>query len=94
MYARFALFVTGTSMRALIKEGLAMRKAQDLTWAQLALAANAPMLTRATMVEGNHDVGIMPTGVGLGVMDAAPPVAEILESILDEATAVLDGLGA
>ena len=84
--------LTGTSLRALVKEGLAMRKAQDLTWAQLALAANAPMLTRATMVEGNHDVGIMPTGVGLGVIDSAPPVAEILEEIIAEASSVLDRL--
>ncbi|MCB0978964.1 MAG: nitronate monooxygenase, partial [Acidimicrobiales bacterium] len=35
---------TGTPLRDLVKEGLAMRKSQDLTWAQLAMAANAPML--------------------------------------------------
>ena len=29
-----------------------MRRNQDLTWAQLALAANAPMLIKATMVDG------------------------------------------
>ena len=86
--------LTGTPVRALVREGLAMRKSQDLTWAQLALAANAPMLTRATMVDGNTDVGIMPTGVGLGVIASAPPAAEIVSGIVDEASAVLDGLGA
>ena len=34
-------------------EGLAMRKHQDLTWSQLAMAANAPMLIKAAMVDGN-----------------------------------------
>lgn len=85
--------LTGTPMRALLKEGLAMRKSQDLTWAQLALAANAPMLTRATMVEGNTDVGIMPTGVGLGVIGDAPSVAEIVAGIIEEATVTLEALG-
>lgn len=83
--------LTGTPLRALVKEGLAMKKAQDLTWSQLALAANAPMLTRATMVEGRHEIGIMPTGVGLGVIDAAPPVADIISSIVAQASAVLHG---
>lgn len=84
--------LTGTPLRSLVKEGLAMRKSQGLTWAQLALAANAPMLTRATMVDGNRDVGIMPTGVGLGVIDSAPTVGEIIDSIVAEATEVLQRL--
>ena len=81
--------LTGTPLSELLKEGMAMKKSQDLTWSQLALAANAPMLTRATMVDGNHEVGIMPTGVGLGVIDVGPPVASILSNIIDEATATL-----
>lgn len=85
--------LTGTSFPALIKEGLAMKKSQDLTWAQLALAANAPMLTKATMEDGNHEVGIMPTGVGLGVIDGAPAVADIVADIMAEATATLDRMG-
>src|SRR3954453_8893132 len=39
--------LTGTSLRDLLREGLAMRKSQDLTWSQVALAANAPMLIKA-----------------------------------------------
>ena len=31
-----------------------------------------PMLTKATMVDGNTEIGIMPTGVGLGVITSAP----------------------
>lgn len=84
--------LTGTSLPALLKEGMAMKKNQDLTWAQLALAANAPMLTKATMVDGEHEVGIMPTGVGLGVIDSAPTVAQILDEIMTQAVATLDRL--
>lgn len=84
---------TGTSLRDLVKEGLAMRKNQDLTWSQLALAANAPMLIKATMVDGKPDVGILPTGQVTGVIDELPTVAEVIAEILHEATATLDRLG-
>lgn len=82
--------LTGTSLPALVKEGLAMRKSQDLTWSQLALAANAPMLTKATMVDGKIDVGILPTGQGLGVLDDAPAAADVINAIVAEAVDALD----
>lgn len=84
--------LTGTPMRDLLKEGLAMKKNQDLTWAQLALAANAPMLTKATMVDGHPEVGIMPTGMGLGMIDRAQPVAEIIDTMLRDAQRCMDRL--
>ena len=43
--------------RDLVREGLAMRKSQDLTWAQLAMAANAPMLIKAALVDGQRRGG-------------------------------------
>ncbi len=83
---------TGTSLRDLVKEGLAMRKNQDLSLAQLALAANAPMLIKATMVDGKPDVGILPTGQVTGVIDALPMVVEVLADIMSEAEATLGRL--
>lgn len=83
---------TGTSLRALVQEGLAMRRNQDLTWSQLALAANAPMLIKATMVDGKPDVGVLPTGQVTGVIDELPSVAEVIDEITREATATLDRL--
>lgn len=83
---------TGTSLRDLVKEGLAMRRNQDLTWAQLALAANAPMLIRASMVDGKPDVGVLPTGQVTGVIDELPSVAEVIDEIVREAEAILDRL--
>jgi NAD(P)H-dependent flavin oxidoreductase YrpB (nitropropane dioxygenase family) len=83
---------TGTSLRALLQEGLAMRKHQDLTWSQLAMAANAPMLIKATMVDGKPEVGILPTGQVVGVVDELPTVAALLERITDEARTTLKEL--
>lgn len=86
--------LTGTSYRDLLSEGLAMKKSQDLTWSQLAMAANAPMLIKASMVDGNTEVGILPTGQGLGVIEDLPSVAELLERIRTEAEEALERLGA
>jgi hypothetical protein len=83
---------TNTSFSDLFKEAIAMKKNQSMTWAQVALAANAPMLTKATMVDGNYEIGIMPTGVGLGVIESAPTVAEIVEEIMTEASQCLRDL--
>jgi NAD(P)H-dependent flavin oxidoreductase YrpB (nitropropane dioxygenase family) len=81
--------LTGTSVGDLAREGLAMRKSQDLTLAQLAMAANAPMLTRAAMVEGRLDAGILPTGQNVGVIDELPTVAELIARIMEQADATL-----
>ncbi|MEM9520267.1 MAG: nitronate monooxygenase [Actinomycetota bacterium] len=84
--------LTGTSMRDLLREGLAMKKNQDLSWAQLAMAANAPMLTKATMVDGEIDVGILPTGQCVGVVDDLPSCDELIQRIVAEAGEAMDRL--
>ena len=76
------------------EEGLAMKKSQDLSWAQVAMAANAPMLTKAALVDGNLDAGVLPTGQVVGVIDALPTVASIIETIVHEAERTLTRLGA
>ena len=88
---------TGTPLEALVREGLAMRKSQGLSWAQLAMAANAPMLIKAALVDGDPSVGVLPTGQVTGVIDELPPVAELIEAIVAEARATLarlEGRGA
>ncbi|MXW96422.1 MAG: hypothetical protein F4110_13260 [Acidimicrobiaceae bacterium] len=64
---------TGISMAAMLREGLAMRRGQDLTWRQMAMAANAPMLTRATMVDGDTDAGVLPTASAWACWTTCPP---------------------
>jgi NAD(P)H-dependent flavin oxidoreductase YrpB (nitropropane dioxygenase family) len=88
--------LTGTSRRDLLREGLAMRRNQDLPWSQLALAANAPMLTKAALVDGHVEAGILPTGQVAGLVDGEvaglPTVADLLESIVSQASATLTRL--
>jgi NAD(P)H-dependent flavin oxidoreductase YrpB (nitropropane dioxygenase family) len=86
--------VTGTKFSDLVQEGLAMKRNQELTWAQLAMAANAPMLTKASMVDGKVEAGILPTGQVTGVIDELPSVEQLLGRIIEEATDTLVRLGA
>jgi NAD(P)H-dependent flavin oxidoreductase YrpB (nitropropane dioxygenase family) len=84
--------LAGTSWRALLAEGLAMRRSHDLPWSQVLMAANTPMLLRAAMVEGNPDLGVMSSGQVVGLLDDLPSVAEIIDRIVGEATRTLEGL--
>jgi NAD(P)H-dependent flavin oxidoreductase YrpB (nitropropane dioxygenase family) len=86
--------VTGTSLPELLEEGMAMKQNQELTWSQLAMAANAPMLTKASMVDGRVEAGILPTGQIAGVIDEIPTVSELLQRIMAEAEQALERLGA
>lgn len=82
---------TGASMRSLLREGRAMKSGNELTWAQVVMAANAPVMTKAALVEGRTDVGVLPTGQVVGVLESLPTVAEIVDGIMAEANAVLRG---
>ena len=81
---------TGTSLLALLREGRAMKEGNDLTWPQVVMAANAPIMTKAALVDGRTDVGVLPTGQVVGLIDTWPTVAEIIGAIMDEADAVLN----
>ena len=76
----------------LLKEGQSMRKERELSLAQLSMAANAPMLTRAALVEGHLDAGILPTGQVAGLLDELPTVAELINRIMLEANEALERL--
>ena len=84
--------LTGTPMRDLLAEGIRMKRSGSLTWGQVAMAANAPMLTRATMVDGHPEVGILPTGQGVGSIHELPSCAELIGRTVAEAGAALDRL--
>jgi len=81
--------LSGTSWRDLLREGRAMRRAQDLSWSQVVMAANTPMLLKAAMVDGRPDLGVMSSGQVVGVLDDLPSVAELVDRIVEEAEATL-----
>jgi NAD(P)H-dependent flavin oxidoreductase YrpB (nitropropane dioxygenase family) len=78
-------------MRSLLREGRAMKHGNELTWAQVVMAANAPVMTKAALVEGRTDVGVLPTGQVVGLLESLPPVADVVDGIMREANAVLRG---
>jgi len=78
----------------LIRDGLAMKHGKDLTWSQVLLAANTPMLLRASMVEGRTDLGVMASGQVAGLIEDLPSCAELVERVMTEAGAALGGLPA
>ncbi|MEU5216889.1 nitronate monooxygenase [Streptomyces sp. NPDC020807] len=83
---------SGMSWSAMVRDGLAMKHGKDLTWSQILLAANTPMLLKASMVEGRTDLGIMASGQVAGVIDDLPSCAELVDRLMAEARATLDGL--
>ncbi|NEE20600.1 nitronate monooxygenase [Streptomyces sp. SID7499] len=83
---------SGMTWAALVRDGLAMKHGRELTWSQVLLAANTPMLLRAAMVDGRTDVGVMACGQVGGLIDDLPSCAELVDRIMAEAHAVLGKL--
>lgn len=81
--------ISGLSWPAMIREGLAMRHGKDLSWSQVLLAANTPMLLKASMVEGRTDLGVMASGQVAGVIEDLPSCEELVARIMSEAAHVL-----
>ncbi|MGC0341535.1 NAD(P)H-dependent flavin oxidoreductase [Streptomyces sp. SLBN-8D4] len=86
--------LSGLTWRQLVRDGLAMKHGKDLTWSQVLLAANTPMLLKSAMVDGRTDLGVMASGQVAGVIDDLPSCAELVERIMKEAEEVLQGLTA
>jgi len=84
--------LSGQGWRSIASEGVAMRRSQELSWSQVVMAANTPMLLKAAMVDGRPDLGVMSTGQVVGLIDDLPSCAELIERIMREAAAVLDRL--
>jgi NAD(P)H-dependent flavin oxidoreductase YrpB (nitropropane dioxygenase family) len=75
--------------RSMITDGLAMRHGKELTWSQVVMAANTPMLLKAGLVEGNTEAGVLASGQVAGILDDLPSCAELIESIVRDAIAHL-----
>jgi NAD(P)H-dependent flavin oxidoreductase YrpB (nitropropane dioxygenase family) len=82
----------GLTWRAMVREGAAMRKTQELSWSQVLMAGNTPMLLRAAMVDGRVDLGVMASGQVVGMIEDLPSCAALIERIMAEAGKVLTEL--
>ncbi|MGW3102106.1 NAD(P)H-dependent flavin oxidoreductase [Streptomyces sp. NPDC001100] len=81
--------LSGLTWRRMIRDGLAMKHGKELTWSQVLLAANTPMLLKASMVDGRTDLGVMASGQVAGVIDDLPSCAELVARVMKEAEEVL-----
>jgi NAD(P)H-dependent flavin oxidoreductase YrpB (nitropropane dioxygenase family) len=86
--------LSGSSWRDLVSEGLAMKRSRELSWSQVVMAANAPMLYRAGLHEGREDIGVTASGQVVGLIDDIPTCAELIDRIVAQAGEVLKRLDA
>ncbi|MET7454403.1 nitronate monooxygenase [Streptomyces sp. NPDC005574] len=84
--------LSGTTWRRMIEDGRALRRGKDLSWSQVLLAANTPMLLRASMVEGRTDLGVMAAGQVAGVIEDLPSCAELVARVMAEAGEIVGAL--
>ena len=84
----------GTPWRELFREAIAMKRSQELSWSQVVMAANAPMLLKASMVDGDVAAGVMAGGQVTGLIEDLPSCAELIDRIVREAEEILARLGA
>jgi len=81
--------MTGIGIGAMWREGKAMKESMDLSWAQMVMAANTPMLLKAALVDGHTESGVMASGQVVGVIDDLPSCQELISRVVAEAEAVL-----
>jgi NAD(P)H-dependent flavin oxidoreductase YrpB (nitropropane dioxygenase family) len=84
---------SGQSWPELIREGRAMRHGTELTWRQVLMAANTPVLLRAAMADGRPEAGLMPAGQVAGLIGDLPSCAELIGRIMIEAEQRLASMG-
>ncbi|WP_204052284.1 NAD(P)H-dependent flavin oxidoreductase [Microbispora siamensis] len=85
--------ISGMSWPAMIRDGLAMKHGKELSWSQVLMAANTPMLLKAAMVDGRPDLGVMASGQVVALIDDLPTCEELIDSIVTQAAEVVRGLG-
>src|SRR5262249_56895048 len=84
--------MSGLTWRELIREGRTMRRGTGLTWGQVLMAANTPVLLSATMADGRPEAGLMPSGQVAGLVDDLPSCADLIARIPPEAGQLLTTL--
>jgi NAD(P)H-dependent flavin oxidoreductase YrpB (nitropropane dioxygenase family) len=84
--------LTGASIADLLYAALSMQKHEKLTRSQVLMAANAPILARKAMQEGDPVHGYLPSGSVAGVIEDRPSCAELVRGIVEEAERTLKRL--
>ena len=56
-----------------------------MTLGQTLMAANAPMIIKQAMVEGQPENGVLPSGQVAGLIDDLPSCPELLDNMINDA---------
>jgi len=86
--------LTGGSLWDMLRAAWQMQRTGDLSLGQTLMAANAPMMIQEAMVNGHPEQGILPSGQVAGLIEDLPSVANLMDRIMAEAEATLEGLTA
>ena len=84
--------MTGAKLTDMLREGMAMKKSMDLSYSQMVMAANTPMLLKTSLVDGRTESGVMASGQVVGIIEDLPSCAGLIDRIITEANAVLADL--
>ena len=84
--------MTGAKLSDMMREGMAMKKSMDLSYSQMVMAANTPMLLKTSLVDGKTESGVMASGQVVGIIEDLPSCAGLIDRIITEANAVLADL--
>ncbi|QUQ66411.1 NAD(P)H-dependent flavin oxidoreductase [Kutzneria sp. CA-103260] len=84
--------LTGLSWRTMVGDGRRLKHGRELSWSQVLMAANTPMLLRSGLVQGRTDAGVLAAGQVVGVLRDLPSCEELITGIVAQATTVIDGL--
>jgi NAD(P)H-dependent flavin oxidoreductase YrpB (nitropropane dioxygenase family) len=77
--------MSGMTWSSMVRDGLAMRRGKDLSWSQVVMAANTPMLLKAGLVDGSTDAGVLASGQVAGIIEDLPSCAQLIEGVVSEA---------
>jgi NAD(P)H-dependent flavin oxidoreductase YrpB (nitropropane dioxygenase family) len=86
--------MSGMTWRSMMRDGLAMRHGKEMTWSQVVMAANTPMLLKAGLVEGNTEAGVLASGQVAGMLEDLPSCAELIHTIVSDAIKQLQAASA
>jgi NAD(P)H-dependent flavin oxidoreductase YrpB (nitropropane dioxygenase family) len=84
--------LSGRSWPSILRQSWTLKRQHDYSLRQLVMAANAPMLCRAAMVDGREDIGVLSSGQVVGMIDDIPSCGELISRIMAEADEVLGAL--
>jgi len=84
--------MTEAKLTDMLREGMAMKKSMDLSYSQMVMAANTPMLLKTSLVDGRTESGVMASGQVVGIIEDLPSCADLIDRIITEANAVLADL--